>query len=574
LALVLAATVSVRFGHPHTYLKGASMHRYHSNSCISLFALVLAASTVSCVTSEDAVQEDAIEAESSDVDSTSDTEDDEASDEDVAEDTVAAQESEEEDDAEAQSALSSPRAETVRLVASQGGSGVQRVNFAIPLAPRELSNESMIRVVHAGRELSVAHRGLARHPDGSLRSVQIQVDVAVSGQTDLEVVVGEASKAGALSMIPVSQTLADTNGTEGPRVYALLTPQRLAKSGVMGTIATEAETAGSAYDAWDKVCNYDKHGVEAFLPKKNDPAVWLYDRGTTFYRGYAWKGGIGALRTAYRETALYRASLSGKGKETRIGIPGKADDPKYHYSQNLAIHYLLTGDDRFREAAEDVAERMAAIWNPRYKGKDTGLWTERHAGFFLLDMTYAAMVSDDRSAHFQQLADDAVDAYLGVQATYPAGYSDTTARCFAHHAGAHGEDYGYFGCSPWMSAILVDGLDIYANERGGQRASMVHDAIVKLGRAIERDGMDSSGKPYYFMGAGNHKGEVDPDDEHWGEAAYVMAMAHHHDGSRDASLAGAVRGLVAKMKQHGRAPHMRSFNWQCRSAVATAAFMQ
>ncbi|MRG91646.1 hypothetical protein [Polyangium spumosum] len=553
------------------------MHRYHSNSCISLLALVLAASTASCVASEDVVLEDEMEAEAGDDESVADTEDVEAedveaedveaSDEEVAEEEVL----EEGETDEAESALSSARAETVRLFATQG-SGVQRVNFAIPLAPGELSQESMIRVIHAGKELAAARRGLARHADGSLRSVQIQVDVAVSGPTDLEVVVGESPRGGSLSMIPVPQTLVDTNGTQGPRVYAVLSPQRLAKSGLMGKIAPASETAGSPYDGWAKVCDYDKHDVDAFAPKKSDPAVWLYDRGTTFYRGYARRGDVDTLRTAYTETALYRAGISGSGKSTRIGIPKKANDPKYHYTQNLAIHYLLTGDDRFREAAEDVAERMTAIWNPRYKGKDTGLWTERHAGFFLLDLTYAAMVSDDRSDHFQALADDAVDAYLAVQATYPAGYSDQNARCFAHHAGAHGEGYGYWGCSPWMSAILVDGLDLYANERGGQRGSQVRSSIVKLGRAILRDGLDASGKPFYFMGEGNNQGEEDPDNEHWGEAAYVMAVAYHH--GRDAALASAVKSLVGKLQKHGRAPHMRSFNWQCRSAVATPAYMQ
>lgn len=550
------------------------MHRHHSNSCISLLALFLAASTASCVASADDVLEDGIEASESDVDTESDTAGDEVSDEEVAEDDVAEAETAETSDvAEAESALSVRRAETVRLVAAQGGSGVQRVNFAIPLAPGELSDESMIRVVHQGRDLAIAHRGLALHANGSLRSVQIQVDVPVAGQTELQVTVGEASKAGALSMVPVERTLVDADGAQGPRVYALLSPERLAKSGVVGLIAPESETTNSPYDHWAKVCDYEKHDVDAFLPKKGDPAVWLYDRGTTFYRGYARRGDVETLRTAYRETAMYRAGISGSGKTLTIGIPKKAKDPKYHYTQNLAIHYLLTGDDRFREAAEDVAERMAAIWSPRYKGKDTGLWTERHAGFFLLDMTYAMMVSDDQGDHFKQLADDAVDAYLNVQATYPQGYGDSNARCFAHHAGAHGEDYGYFGCSPWMSAILADGMDLYASERGGQRANQVHTAIVKLGRSIAREGMDRSGKPYYFMGeGGSGRGEEDPDNEHWGEAAYVMAMAYHY--SHDAKLAQAVGGLVAKLQQHGRAPHMRSFNWQCRSAVATPAYMR
>jgi hypothetical protein len=43
-------------------------------------------------------------------------------------------------------------------------------------------------------------------------------------------------------------------------------------------------------------------------------------------------------------------------------VPGKTGDAKYYYAQNIALHYLMTGDDRFREGAEDVAEAYAALW--------------------------------------------------------------------------------------------------------------------------------------------------------------------------------------------------------------------
>ena len=68
------------------------------------------------------------------------------------------------------------------------------------------------------------------------------------------------------------------------------------------------------------------------------------------------------------------------------------------------------------------------------------------------------IVSDDKAGELQTLADDAVKAYIEAQETYPAGYADQEARCFAHSADAAGEPYGYFGCSPWLSAILADGL--------------------------------------------------------------------------------------------------------------------
>src|SRR5262249_27556097 len=159
------------------------------------------------------------------------------------------------------------------------------------------------------------------------------------------------------------------------------------------------------------------------------------------------------------------------------------------------------------------------------------------------------------------------------QETYPKGYADTAARCFAHSAEAHDEDFGYFGCSPWMSAILADGLERYAAERGGTQGQAARTSLVKLGRILARSGRDPQGKPYYWMGVGTTRNEVDDYDEHWGESAYVVAMAWHLGGRSDAALRKAADELTAGFGKSGTVPHMRSFNWQCRSAPGAAAFL-
>ena len=462
---------------------------------------------------------------------------------------------------------------SVRLVPAAGVSGMQRVAFGVPLAPGWLADASQIRVAHEGTELAAARTALAAHPDGSLRSVQIQVELAVDGETALELTIGTAAAAGTIDPVPVESLLSPSDGSGGPRVWVQLPASLLAASGVAGPIAADETIAGTELDVWDGVCDYARFDTEDFLSQMSTTGVWLYDRATVNYRGYARSGELAPLSNAYREAAIYAAAISGSGTSTRIGVPGASDDLKYHYAQGLAMHYLLTGDERFRERAEDVADRAHALWgSPGYAG-GADFWTERHAGFGLLAYVWAAIVSDDRASEFLGWADEAVDAYLDVMATYPAGYDDPDARCFAHHADAHGEGYGYFGCSPWMSAILADALDAYATERGGDRASAARDAIVKLGRILARDGRDSSGKPYYWMGVGTSSDEVDDYDEHWGESAYVIAMAFHHGGRADDGLRSAALELVAGLAANGSAPHMRSMNWQCRSAVATPYFL-
>lgn len=463
-----------------------------------------------------------------------------------------------------------PRQVAVTLI-PDGASGVTRISFAVPLAPGEIDDENRVRVAADGKPLAAYRHGLATYPDHSLRSVLIQVEVDVSAVDHLTVTVGQEAGAGSITGVPVADTLNSDGEMATPKVWALLSPEALALSGVVGPEVPEKQVRGTELDAWTDVCDYDRYDTSVFLEEREgDRGPWLYDRVTAMVRGYALTGELAPLESAYREAHIYFNGLSGHGTDTRIGVPTAEGDVKYHYTQGMAIHYLLTGDERFRTAVEDVADRVSDLWpSPGYAGGDD-FWTERHAGFALLAYVWAATVSEDRGAEFLALADEAVDAYLEVQDGYSAAGD---GRCFAHRASAHGEPYGYTGCSPWMSAILADGLDAYARLRGGDRAQAARDAIVALGRAIADSGRDGDGKPYYWMSADGSGGEVDDFDEHWGESAYVIAMAWYFSGQTDDDLRAAAMDLLAGLAQHGEAPHIRSFNWQCRSAPLAPYFL-
>src|SRR5690606_26010156 len=201
------------------------------------------------------------------------------------------------------------------------------------------------------------------------------------GETDLNVMIGAAPTAGSIDLIAVADTLVDD--LTGPRVWALLPAEWLSASGFAGPLDTEAAAEGTPGAAWASPRDYAKGGHDAFVQNIDDAAVWLYDRGTTHYRGHARRGDLGTLRSAYLETTHYRNGLTGAGPDTTIGVPGKASDAKYYYSQNMALHYLLSGDDRFRDSAEDVALAYAGPWSdPGYNG-GADFWTERHGGFAL-----------------------------------------------------------------------------------------------------------------------------------------------------------------------------------------------
>jgi hypothetical protein len=463
----------------------------------------------------------------------------------------------------------------VTLTPQAGVTGVQRINFAVPLPAGTLGSADQIRVSLAGgAELATARRALASWPDGSLRSVQLQVDVDVGTTSALDVQVGSAAGAGSLTRAAVEDTLVTADGLSGPRVWVRLPSAWLAPSGVVGPALPEADTP-STLNAWLTQCDYAAWGASAFWPNQATASYWLFDRPTALYLGYAITGDLSPLQSAYREVSLYRDGITGTGSATRIGVPGVAEDLKYHYSQGMAIHYLLTGDDRFREAAENVAVRVHDMWtDPGYAG-GSDFWTERHAGFALLAYEWAAAVSDDRASTFTGWSDVAVPAYLAMQEDATHAW-ETDARCFAHSAAAHGESFGYWGCSPWMSAILADGLETYARRVGGTRAADARNGLVRLGKMIARHGRETTGygKPYYWMGAGVNQDEVDDYQEHWGESAYVVGLAWYWSGRSDAALHTAAMDLVNGFATLGEVGQVRSFNWQCRSAPMAPWFLK
>lgn len=464
-----------------------------------------------------------------------------------------------------------PDAFEVRLVPN-GVTGMQRVNFAVPL-PSGVLEDASLRVLANDVELPSARRVLASHADGSVRSIHVQVDVDVTAHQKLAIELGVAGAT--LDFVPVATTLAGSGNNVSPRVFALLPTDVLTGSRIAGPVAPRSAVVGTPLDAWSALCDYEKWGTNAFLATASSSRdVWLFDRVTAMYRGYAITGELAPLRSAYREAAIYQGGMTiSNGVTTSIPVPTASGDLKYHYSQGMALHYLLTGDDRYREAAEAISAKVVTMWDPNYDGTDE-FWTERHAGFALLAHEWAAVVSDDKQAQIAARADAAVTAFLAAQMAPRFGQTDTEARCFAHTATAHGEGWGGSGCSPWMSAILADGLDAHARRVGGERANQVNLALTRLGRIVARDGRDSTGRPLYWMGVGASADQRDDYDEHWGESAYIVALAWNASGRTDTTLRNVADQLVLGTRDRGQVGQVRSFNWQCRSAVMAPALLQ
>ena len=472
---------------------------------------------------------------------------------------------------------------TVTLTRAGGVTGTQRINLGVPVAAGATTASTQVAVLIAGAPVATASRVLATHRDGSPRSFQVQFDAPMTA-TSAEVVFGMSAPS--LALVAVDTLLqneplgSDTART--PRVWATLPSSWLVASKVAGNLVAHSDLTTAPLDAWRRRCDYGAYSSAAFAPLMGTAGSWLYDRATAFFRGYAATGTLAVLQSAYREADVYRTRILASST-----VP-PSTDLKYNYTQNLAIHYLLTGDDRFREAAETVAGRSTVSG---YTGAySTSFWTERSAGFGLLANVYAARVSDDRAAEFRMRAQAIVTNLVAIQnrtvdlSRAPTSKQlDAMHRCFGHTPMAH-DISEYVGldmpmaatlvCSPWMSAIAADALESYADDADATGRAAALDSIVRLGRRLAAmDNRGASGRPHYLLGV---DGANAPDgfDEHWGEVAYVAAMAWHYSGRTDSALRANAMHYVDGFNTRGAVGQLRSFNWQCRSGIATPFYLR
>ena len=186
-----------------------------------------------------------------------------------------------------------PTTLSVELQPQVASTASRRINFAVPLAPGQLTSADRIQVRAGGAALPTARRALATWPGGSLRSVQLQFDLAVPAVTTIAITLGEAASS-TIALVPVEQTLATADGTTGPAVWAVLPATWLSTSRVAGPSRPSAQVAGTPQAAWDRICDYAAFGTSAFTPIQGDQGSWLYDRPTALYRGYQRTGSLTA----------------------------------------------------------------------------------------------------------------------------------------------------------------------------------------------------------------------------------------------------------------------------------------
>ncbi len=449
--------------------------------------------------------------------------------------------------------------------------GNELVNFGLPLPPGFLSDPQHVRVVNAvGQEFSAAVRVLEPWRiggrEGSIRSLLIQLTSDFSReQTQRIKILFQPRRKNESSFVPVEETLINKDGLDGPRIMALLPAGWLCDSWIVGPQTPSSES--DQYRAYDQ------------FVERNFPGSLVRSGDKRF------------LDAAYHAAHFVRLHTQMDGPDAGI-FTLKGPDLKYVYPRAMHIHYLLTGDERIREAGKIMAGYCIKNQNPVYrpssltpspKGADPErgrrFWTLRHQGYGLLGILHGWELSGDRA--YWVKAQECVDAYYRHQQNPPDGRpKDGSLR----------QDWALYdpneatfkgATSAWMMALLLDPLFHYWTLTSDRR---VPEIVIKWCDFLDRQGMVPDGsKAYYVINcfAGLDPKEqpstLGPDMEmHNAEMAYTFALGSFF--SKDPKRAAVYRKRFRKLFPLAVSLDVnhpaRAFNWAFQFSSQLIYFMQ
>jgi hypothetical protein len=242
------------------------------------------------------------------------------------------------------SQLTEAQSISLTILRLDNGNGEAVVSSGIPLPPGYLGEGDLglVRLEVGGEERAIYVGALAgRHPDGSLRSVLIQFR---------ETLGRGASRPGVLTVGPgVSRSQPDLDPTavtwaEPPAVALPNSPDYLAESLIVGPSVTNEWLQRGAYQAWQ--AEFERYGEVRW---ENDDMsivdIHQYDRSLVWYAGWVRSADPKYWLRGTRAAAAYRERSD----------PHYQWQPHFQESQGLEIHYLLTGDQRARDAVREIA---------------------------------------------------------------------------------------------------------------------------------------------------------------------------------------------------------------------------
>lgn len=175
---------------------------------------------------------------------------------------------------------------------------------------------------------------------------------------------------------------------------------------------------------------------------------WLYDRPQAFYQLFLSGGDSQFKVDADRFVAYYKSQLNEDGYFKL----SKPKDVKYLMGRALVYDYLLNRTPSSLQALKSIFEASLS-WKENYNGR--GFWTERHHAAALNVAISYWEVSGNEDA--KQRVIELIQGI--VRMTFEPDNDWRLRDCPQHTFSSHegwGDDSPV--CSPWMMALLADGL--------------------------------------------------------------------------------------------------------------------
>jgi imidazolonepropionase-like amidohydrolase len=441
------------------------------------------------------------------------------------------------------------------------------VSFGLPFGPDVLADDQRIRVVGAdGREIAAFTRPLGFWGiDGkksTIRSVLIQFAADFKdGPKRVTVTWDRVRTLHRQEPAPIADTqfIRQTDGFDFhcPKVLAVLPADWLCASLVAWQQIPASQNQAAPW--------YDQHLTEQFpgslrwIASKSYEAH-LYDRPATYAKIYVRHGEADYLLAALKANDFYIQHLGADGF-----FDLKPGDYKYVYAEGSTITYLLTGDDRYRQAVERSLQSWAK-W-PRVQYTGTGFWTERHAGTGMAAYLHAYELLGDPK--LLDVARRYFDGVLDLQFAPLDGKPPDGA--WLHTGASHGDGNGWT-TSPWMSALLMDSIWKLWMITGDSRCPASLAAYAKF---TEKHSVTADGRGVWYMANSPGRGKsVKPESPpHNMEAAYVLAMGYYLSGGKDEGLLQKIGTLWPPLMKDAANSPGRKFSWRFRETSMLVWFL-
>lgn len=246
-----------------------------------------------------------------------------------------------------------------------GRSGEVLVSNGIPLPPGRLRPGELanVRLLVEGQEQRIYVEALeGRHPDGSLRSILVQFRYNIPGPLGIPAELQFGVRRATLD-------IAKTDPPSDPPAVALpVSPAYLVSTLVGGRLTTAAQTStfGSLVAAHDADFGTLGDVVWSRVGASLGRGTAVYEHAFTAYQYWLRTGNPVWWQRATAMAVEYRSYVQARGKYLT---------PWMSNSEELAVHYLLTGDERTRTALGSLVEAIqGGVRGPGYDKPTNRYW--------------------------------------------------------------------------------------------------------------------------------------------------------------------------------------------------------